>query len=82
MQKFPELRKQQVALMRADTLTGHVLDDEFILALNNVQKVYTIFDNVELALEYAKSIILENQNIECIIYGSNEKVLHYLSKQI
>lgn len=82
MQKFPELRKQEVALMRADMLTGHVLDDEFILVLNNVQKVYTIFDNVELALEYAKSIILDRQNIECVIYGPNEKVLHYMSTQI
>ena len=81
MENFPDLKHTEVALMRSDALTGHVLDDECVLALNGAQKVYTRFSDIELALRYADSIILNKVNIECVIYGKNKEVLHYLSSR-
>lgn len=81
MENFPDLKNTEVALMRSDALTGHVLDDEYVVALNDVQKVYTIFIDIQLALKYAESIISTKVNIECVIYGKNQVVMHYLSSR-
>ncbi|TKC57109.1 hypothetical protein FBD94_20975 [Pedobacter hiemivivus] len=64
--------------MRSDALTGHVLDDQCVLALNDTQKVYTIFDDVQLALKYAEALISVKVNIECVIYDKDQEVMHYL----
>lgn len=81
MEKFPILKVHQVALMRADARTGHVLDEQFNLASTEDQKVYTIFEDVDLALNYAKSKILSMKSIECVIYDSNEQVKFFISPQ-
>lgn len=82
MEHFPNLKYNEVALMRSDALTGHVLDDQFKIALNDTQKVYTTFNDVQLALEYAKSVVLTKANMECVIYGKSQEVIHYMSSQI
>lgn len=75
MEKFPELRDQQVVLLRADINTGIVLDENYVYATNQKQTVYTIFENVDEALKVAKRIVLERQNVECGIYGIDEKII-------
>ena len=81
MEQFPLLEDYQVALMRAQLGTGHVVDENCNLALNDGQKVYTIFKDFEQALGFAKEFIKENPEIECVIYNKEKKVLSYLKKE-
>jgi len=75
MEKFPKLTDQQVTLLRADVNSGIVLDENYVYATKQEQTVYTIFRNVDEALEVAKSIVLERQNVEYGIYGVDEKII-------
>lgn len=78
MEKFPKLINKQVALLRADINTGHVIDEKLELAIKGDQKVYTLFDDSEKALYYAKKLILENKTVECVIYSDESKILYHL----
>jgi len=77
---FPELKENEVALVRAEQRTGHVLDEEFNLAMKEEQVVFSIFENEDEALNYAKSVLQKRPNLKCVIYGLNETVLHYICK--
>lgn len=78
-EKFPRLKNYEVALARADVNTGHVLDESFNLAINKEQKVYAILESFEKAISFAESIIRENKNIECNIFGVDMKFLKRIS---
>jgi hypothetical protein len=79
MEPFPKLEIGQVALMRAENQTGHVLDEQFLLATKDEQKVYTVFNSAEEALINAKSIVFLEKKIEYIVYDRNQKVLYYIT---
>ena len=78
MIKFPDLKSNQIALLRAEIATGHVVDDKYNLVVNEDQTVYSIFESEKEALDVAKRIVNGNENIECVIYGPNEKMLYQL----
>ncbi|HWZ04084.1 MAG TPA: hypothetical protein VNX40_10785 [Mucilaginibacter sp.] len=82
MQKFPELKNNQVALLRADALTGHVLDEQLKVVRNDEQHVYTVVNSYYEALGIAKAAMLKEMNIEYVIYGKNKEVLFTLSAEI
>ena len=65
MEEFPLLKNKQVALLRADINTGTVLDKNYIYATTPDQEVFVVFDNMDLAIEFAKSIIMERNDVEC-----------------
>lgn len=77
MRPFPYLKHNQVAFVRAERKTGHVLDEEFVLALSDNQKVYTVFDSLGEALAFAEKIISSNQEIEVAIYSDRQEILFY-----
>ena len=81
MEKFPELKNGHVALLRAEFQTGTVLDEQFNPIISNSQKVYSIFKHKDEALQTAKTLMAQNANIECVIYGKDEEVLLYLTPQ-
>lgn len=81
MESIPSLQENQVALMRSELATGHVLDERFKLAVNTCQNVYTIFPSIEEAVSYAKTIMIERKDIEVVIYGANHEALKYLTPQ-
>ena len=81
MEDFPQLKNTEVALLRADALTGHVLDHNCILAVNNAQSVFTIYNNFQSALDEANSMVSTKVNIECVIYGIDKAVLQYLQSR-
>jgi hypothetical protein len=68
MENFPELKGAEIVLMRADTRTGHVLDEQFELAIKDSQTVFTLFNGVEVALSFAQLIVSQHKIIECVIY--------------
>ena len=79
MKKFPQIAEHQVALVWADVKTGQVLDDNFAVVTQEAQNPYKIFDNVKAALEYAKQNITPKGNLECVIHGADEELLHYIT---
>lgn len=79
MKAFPKLKAEQVAILRAETSTGHVLDENFELATNDEQEVYTVCESLHDAVNLVTTIMKERADIECVIYGSNKHVLKYLS---
>jgi hypothetical protein len=80
MEKFPQLKNQQVALLRADINTGIVLDKYYAYATNSNQEVYAVFDHIDSAIRFAKSIISERSDIECGIYGNDPVALLILNR--
>lgn len=81
MEKFPELKEGQVALVRADFKTGHVLDEAFKEAVESAQEIYTVFDDKGEALQFAKAIIAERKDIECVISGEDGEMIFYITPQ-
>lgn len=79
MEKFPKIKAGQVALLRANTQYGHVLDEAFDIDNNDKQKVYTIFDSPDEALAYANKFILESSEYEFTIFDHNNELLQFSS---
>jgi hypothetical protein len=72
---FPKLLPGQTALLRAESQTGHVLDDNFAIAISDHQNVFTIFDSEVEAKNYAKEVLTERNDVECNIYGYNQELI-------
>lgn len=77
MESFPILQHNQVALLRADKNTGIVLDDQLSFALNDSQKVFSVFDSLNDAIVFADDFLSFNQKVEIVIYSDNEEVLFH-----
>lgn len=78
MKDFPILKDPQVVLVHAEYNTGYVLDDTFNLYTGEeAQKKFKIFNNLEQAITYIKSILSIRKDIEMIVYNSNEEVVYY-----
>lgn len=79
MEDFPKLSESQVAILRALIATGHVVDENFDLAVSNHQKVYRVCDSLETALREIENEKQLRQDIEYVIYNANKEVIKYLS---
>jgi len=79
MQQFPELKNNQVALLRADARTGHVLDETLKVITHDQQKVYVVFSSYYDAVKFANAAMEVEKSVEFIVYGKNEEVLFSLS---
>ena len=79
MKEFPKLKENQTAILRAEVSTGHILDESFDIVVDNKQNVFTIFESVVEALHFSKKLMAERPDIEIVIYGSKEQVLHFLN---
>ncbi|MEZ2443010.1 hypothetical protein AB6805_14905 [Chitinophaga sp. RCC_12] len=79
IEAFPQLKNNEVALLRAKRKTGHVIDDNFQLAVSISQRVFTVFDDVNTALHFAKEIIKRNNDIEVCIYEKDNVLLHFIT---
>lgn len=76
LEKFPVLNIKEVALVRAEIHTGILLDESCNYAVYPNQKIYTVFESIEKALKHARQIIEERRNIECMLYGIDQRVLY------
>ena len=76
---FPILANAQVVLLRVDKNTGHVLDENFLIATTENQKVWTIFENLDIATNIAHSIIKIRTDIECSIFDGNQNLVRFVS---
>jgi len=79
MEKFPEIKKEQVVLLRVDPPTGHILDETFKLYRdNNNQKAYSIFKSLEEAIEYANNFLDKTSQYEFSIYDYQNNFIQTL----
>jgi hypothetical protein len=72
---FPILTENQVVLSRADINTGIVLDENLLYATDLSQIVYTIYPDLETAIEAAKLIVTNKPNVECYIHNKDNVLL-------
>ncbi len=70
MEKFPSINKNQFAVLLADRNTGHVLDIDSKLKINDSQRAYVIFDSLQEAILYTREKVISNREIECAIFDS------------
>ena len=75
MENLPILSDNQVAILRAELKTGHVCDINFILATAEDQRVYSIFQNVNAAIQYINEIKASKKGLEFVIYYKDGKVI-------
>ena len=78
MLDFPVLKNSQVALVRAEIATGHILTEDFKLNLAPSPFPYTIFDNIDEAVTYAREISSKRKDVEFAIYDKTETRIKYL----
>jgi hypothetical protein len=79
MQDYPKVNKGQVVLTRALVATGHVVDESLNLVLSDSQVMYTVFNDHETAITFAKKIIEDRNDIECVICDENRSLLNYFT---
>ena len=78
--EFPDIHKNQFALLRAEQKTGTVLKEDLEYALDSSQKVYTIFDDLVDAQLEAVSLISNNPNVECWIYNYRRELIMLIDR--
>lgn len=81
MKHFPQLNKNQVALLFSEAATGHVLDTNLNLVINGEQEVYLVFDSFEESMKKAVEILNMKRGLECVIYDSAQIVLKYIESK-
>lgn len=78
MQSFPIVNSSQIVLLRAHSSTGHVLDNNYQIAVNDTQTVFSIFETLEDALVYSQTLLKNRNDIEIVIYDWEKKVISFL----
>jgi hypothetical protein len=74
MIEFPKININQFTLLRCEYNTGHVLDVNLQLYIQNPnQIVYTTCESYNEALEIAKNIVFNNNTIEVTIFDSKQE---------
>jgi hypothetical protein len=77
MHQFPILINDQVAILRAEYNTGHIVDENFNLLINDNQTAYTIFESLETAQFYVKKQLEITNKFEFIVYGKDKAFINY-----
>lgn len=79
IEKFPRLENNQVAVLAADRVTGHILNTSGSTSVNGLGgEIYYVFVDIEAAMKFIKRSSLINDQIEYVVYGKNEEVLEYI----
>ena len=74
--QFPNIKSEQVALLRSDYNTGHVLDENYTLHINSSQEMYTIFDSLQAAKVFIKNEEKKWKFIEFTIYNNGNNPIY------
>ncbi len=79
MYNFPQLKKNQVAILAAATATGHIVDINFNTVTSNDSKIYRVFESLDDALFYIKSFLEKRSDIEFLIYDFKKTLLKFVN---
>ena len=80
MEKFPFLKNNQVAVLRAESASGIVCDEQFHRCITKNQKTFTVFQSIEDAGLYIDKIMATQSDFEFVIYGPGQRFLKFISK--
>ena len=74
--KFPDLNKNEFAVVMADNNTGIILDTNQKLYRNNSgNSACSIFENINDARDFIEKIAMTNDKIEFMIYDYNQQLV-------
>ena len=75
---FPKINQTQVALLRANCLTGHILDSNYVKWQSNRKdkEVYSVFDSLDEAIDYIDMQKQSYPNAEYLIYDHEQKLIY------
>ncbi|WP_342648417.1 DUF4184 family protein [Mucilaginibacter sp. CSA2-8R] len=76
----PLLTDGQFILSRADYATGIVLDENLNWAVDDKQNVYTVYNDVDQAIEAARNIANYRGDIECYVHDSQMRPVYFIRK--
>ena len=75
--KPPVLAEPAVSVVRADYMTGHVLDEEFQLYRKGESElpIFTVFPSLQEAEEYIREHAVRFPEVEFWVYSGKKEVL-------
>jgi hypothetical protein len=76
LKNFPALSGNQVALLRAENSTGHILDRDFKLYTSSNQEKFTVFESLSNAVDYIQIYQSKYINAEFVVYDSLGTVIY------
>ena len=65
-------------MLRNDLYTGHVVDANIVLATNEGQEIWTVYDSIDMAIADATVIVEKYDHIECSIFDKDRIRLHLI----
>jgi hypothetical protein len=78
IQDFPIINDNRVVMLRNDLYTGHIVDVNMDLAINEEQEVWTIYDLIDAAIGDALLIVEKYDHIECSIFDKDRNLLRFI----
>ena len=71
----PSIQEGKVLVYQAETATGHILNDDGSIYLNEGDNYYTVFDNIEDARKYIEEYLSKDNSVEFVINDHNDKFI-------
>lgn len=78
MKNFPNINENQFVVVMADGRTGNILNNSKEWSLDNKQSIFSIFNNIDEALNFIEKDQLNNDWVEYIVYDKNQSVVKYI----
>lgn len=77
--QFPRLTGEQVAVLKAEGKTGHVLTiDGKLFNRYSIDEVYQVFENAAAAKKYIFELQKVQEEFEFTIFDSKEKLIEFI----
>jgi len=76
--KFPAIEETEVALVRVNCFTGHVLDSAFVpwQSFRTNAEVFTVFNSLDEAKNYIEAKKIDYPNAEYCVYNHVQQVIY------
>lgn len=79
MESFPNIKNtSKVVVMINEASTGIVFDVDLKYAINDIQKVYSVFDSIEDAKTYISKCNQKSDNLDFTIYNDSAELIEYI----
>ena len=75
---FPKINQTQIALLRIDCFTGHILDSNYVKWQSNCKdkEAYSVFNSLDEAIDYIELQKYDYPNAEYSIYNQAQELIY------
>jgi len=73
------MESYQVAVLRSETHTGHILDEDCDLSISDTQKVYTVFHSINESIVFIENAMKSITNIDFTIYDAKQELIKHFN---